>query len=73
MAKSPRDVADLLDILVDPLKANIPEGGYATALTDHWGDISIGTLDPEDWNFPASITTPDERATKQMVGPYFVI
>ncbi|KAL3424722.1 hypothetical protein PVAG01_04003 [Phlyctema vagabunda] len=66
MAKTPQDVADLLDIPVDPFKAKLPEGGYATALTDHWGDISVGTLDPEDWNTPASATTPDEGATKQM-------
>jgi len=32
MAKSPKDVADLLTVLVDPTKSKAPPGGYASAL-----------------------------------------
>ncbi|KAG8161020.1 hypothetical protein KVR01_009284 [Diaporthe batatas] len=66
MTKSVLDQANLLDILVDPTKTSIPQGGYKTALTGSWADLKIGVLDPADWGTSDSWTKPDPGATKQM-------
>ncbi|KXT12042.1 hypothetical protein AC579_4682 [Pseudocercospora musae] len=55
--KTPKDVADLLTVLVDPSKTNVPLGGYAAALGATWKDIKVGTLDPNIW-------TPDPAFVK---------
>jgi amidase len=68
MAKSPRDLADLLDVLVDRTKTEIPSGGYKSCVGDSFESIGIGALDPMKWKFPPRVTTPNESATKQMVG-----
>lgn len=47
--KSAKDVADLLTVLVDPSKTNVPPGGYAAALGATWKDIKVGTLDSNIW------------------------
>ena len=49
MGKSVIDIADMLTILVDKETTRVPEAGYRTAVTTHWGDIKVGTLDPEIW------------------------
>lgn len=67
MTKSVLDLANLLDILVDPIKTSIPKGGYKAALTDTWAGLKIGVLDPADWGTSDSWTKPHPGATKQMV------
>ena len=67
MAKSARDAADLLTVLVDPTKTQVPEGGYASKLTSDWKDIRVGTLDPEFWAMPHSLIKYVEEATTPMV------
>ena len=49
MTKSVEDLANLLDVLVDPSKTHIPEGGYSSVVTAKWEGLRIGTLDPEKW------------------------
>lgn len=72
LTKSTRDLAILLDILVDSSKTMIPEGGYESAVTGRWDGLKIGTLDPEIWNFPAIARKPAPDAEAQMVGQYAV-
>jgi len=67
MTKSVLDLANLMDILVDPTKTSIPQGGYKAALTATWADLKIGVLSPADWGTSDSWTKPDPGATKQMV------
>lgn len=67
LAKSPKDVADLLTVLVDPSKTTIPSGGYASALKENWSDIKNGTLDPEIWTSPPEIIKPVKEAIEQKV------
>lgn len=67
MAKSVRDLADLLDVLVDPSKTTVPKGGYKSAVTGSWGDIRIGIVEPEKWLFPHKIVKYEQEATNQMV------
>lgn len=72
MTKSVLDLADLLDVLVDPSKTTVPEGGYRSAVTASWGDIKIGIVAPEKWLFPERIVKYEKQATDQMVRCYFV-
>lgn len=67
MTKSVLDLANLMDILVDPTKAQIPNGSFTTVLTDTWADLKVGVLDPEKWGVSDSWTKPAPGAAKQMV------
>lgn len=51
MTKTTKDLALLMDVLVDPSKTRVPEGGYVSRVTGLWEGLRIGTLDPEKWNF----------------------
>jgi hypothetical protein len=66
MAKSPYDVAMLLDYLVSPETRDTRES-YTTAVTESWEGIGIAMLDPEKWKFPAQFIRPVEEATLQIV------
>ncbi|KAI9644216.1 hypothetical protein NHQ30_007571 [Ciborinia camelliae] len=67
LAKSPKDVADLLTLLVDPTKTQVPEGGYASALNGSWNDIKVGTLEPKFWHESSYVIKPVKEATEQIV------
>lgn len=67
IGKTVKDVADLLTILVDHSKTDVLLGGYASAMTSDWGDIKVGTLDPEKWRISESFVKPVASATEQMV------
>ncbi|OAL27927.1 hypothetical protein AYO22_03272 [Fonsecaea multimorphosa] len=64
MAKTPYDMAVLLDAIVDPERK--PSQSYTSALTGSWSDISVATLDPEVWDLPDTWLRPVENATQQM-------
>ncbi len=65
MTKTPYDLALLLDVLV----REQPRGqkSYTSALTGSWRDISVATLDPEEWKFPPEFLKPVQEATTQIV------
>ncbi|EXJ68778.1 uncharacterized protein A1O5_07709 [Cladophialophora psammophila CBS 110553] len=63
MAKTPYDLAVLLDAIVDP-ERKLPS--YTSALTQSWSDISVATLDPQVWKLPDSWLRQVENATQQM-------
>ena len=67
MTKSALDLADLLDVIVDPTKTRIPDLGYASALSGSWADLKVGVLDPVDWDPSELWTEPDPGVTEQMV------
>ncbi|KAH0557049.1 hypothetical protein GP486_005161 [Trichoglossum hirsutum] len=67
MTKGVKDLAYLLDVMVDKSKTRIPEAGYTTALTDSWEGLKIGVLDPEKWQFHPILVKPNAEATLQMV------
>lgn len=68
LAKCPKDVADLLTLLIDPSKTVVPAGGYAALLCGSWADIKVGTLDPLVWTSNPVTVRPVEGAAEQMVG-----
>ncbi|KAH6627864.1 amidase signature domain-containing protein [Chaetomium tenue] len=51
MTKTPKNLALVMDVLVDKSKTQVPEGGYISRVTGSWKGLRIGTLDPEVWNF----------------------
>lgn len=67
MTKSVRDLANLLDVLVDPSNEHVPAGGYISAVTGEWRDIKIGVVEPQLWLFPEVIVKYEGSATDQMV------
>lgn len=67
MGKTPKDLADLLNILVDHSKAKTPKGDYMSSMIGEWADISVGTLDPERWKFPDAFCKTVPEADQQMV------
>jgi amidase len=67
MAKCVEDIANLLDILIDPSKTSVPEGGFRKHLVTSWSGLRIGTLDPEDWHYADTLVKPVAEATFQMV------
>ena len=67
MTKTVLDLANLLDILVDPTKTTIPKQGYKSCVTGSWGDIRIGVVEPDKWLFPTAILKYEKQAVDQMV------
>ncbi|MCJ1349375.1 hypothetical protein MMC31_007615 [Peltigera leucophlebia] len=67
MGKTVKDVADLLNVLVDHSKTEVPQGDYASAITTTWDDIKVGTLDPEKWRMNDTFVKPVPEATKQIL------
>ncbi|CAD6592780.1 MAG: hypothetical protein ASARMPREDX12_006452 [Alectoria sarmentosa] len=51
LAKSSRDVALFLDILVDASKTQVPPEGYISCAkgASAWKNLRVGVLDPESW------------------------
>ena len=67
ICKTTKDVADLMDVLVDHDKTRVPEGSYVSAMVSDWTDIRVGTLDPEIWRLSDAFVKPVPEATKQIV------
>ncbi|OAL48728.1 amidase family protein [Pyrenochaeta sp. DS3sAY3a] len=67
MTKSVEDLANLLDVLVDPTQTTIPEGGYRSAVTGDWGNVRIGVLEPEKWLLPEKILKYEKEAYEQQI------
>lgn len=67
MAKSVQDMANLLDVIVDPSKTTIHEGGYKSATGSSFSELKIATASPYEWYFDSTFVKPDAGATAQMV------
>lgn len=68
MTKSVLDLANLMDVIVDPSKTEVPKGGYASVMTDNWNDLRVGVLKISEWKFPDDIIPPNKpQVDKEMV------
>lgn len=69
MCTNVKDVADLLSVLVDSRRTNVPCGGYASAMcgAEGWKDIRVGTLDPKKWVCNTDYQKYVPEATQQIV------
>jgi amidase len=65
IAKSPTDLANLLDALVD--QSENENGSHASALPGNFSEINIGVLSPEDWFFGPDPGTSVPLAKEQIV------
>ena len=69
MAKCSRDVALLLDVLVDAEKTQIPPGGYvsvAMSMTS-WSGLKVGVLDVAPWLYGDAVVKYAEGSKEQIV------
>ncbi|OBT77497.1 hypothetical protein VF21_05228 [Pseudogymnoascus sp. 05NY08] len=66
IAKDVKDLADILSVIVDNKKTTVPSDGYSSALESTWTDCKVGTLSPDDWNFPDFLVKPVLEATVQI-------
>ena len=68
MAKSSRDVALFLDILVDASKTQVPPEGYISCAkgASAWKNLRVGVLDPESWLY-ADAMVGYGNGTKQQI------
>jgi amidase len=69
MTKSSRDLALLLDVLVDSSTTKVPDGGYVSSVTGSWGKIRVGVLKPSDWYLKDPPLKYIKEAEDQMVSP----
>jgi len=68
MTKSVLDLANILDVIVDPkLTKNVPDTGYASRVNASWKYISIGVLPAELWDIPADMFPYEKNFYVQMV------
>lgn len=63
ITKTAYDLAILLDVLTGTPVSN----SFTKHLTASWSDISVASLDPEEWRYPASIVKPVDGAESQIV------
>jgi amidase len=67
MAKSVADLANLMDVLVEPSKTDIPQNGYISAVTRSWDGIEVGVVDTEKWLFGHDTLKFEQFAHGQMI------
>ena len=69
LAKSSRDVALFLDVLVDESKTQVPPGGYISCAkgASAWENLRIGVLDPELWLYTDTMVGYANGTKEQMV------
>jgi hypothetical protein len=70
MAKTPYDLATLLDVIAGPAAEGSGDS-FISALNGSWGELSIATIDFKKWWPGEDYLKPVESATKQMVSGVF--
>lgn len=71
MAKTPYDLATLLDVIAGPAAEGSGDS-FISALNGSWGELSIATIDFKKWWPGEDYLKPVESATKQMVRGFFM-
>ena len=67
MTKCARDLAIMMDVLVDPSTTKVPIGGYTSCLNMLMADLRVCALDPTKWMLDEQICKPDKGASEQML------
>lgn len=65
MGKTVKNGANLLNVLVDHTKTEVPRGDYKLSMTTSWDDIRVGTFDPEKWKMDDGFGRPVSQATRK--------
>ena len=71
MARTPCDLAALLEVLRDDNHRGDTESLHTCALEGTWAGLSIGALDYKEWIYPPDWLKPEESATAQMASIQF--
>lgn len=68
MARSARDIAAVLAVLVDDVvRSRLPPDGYMPFLTKKFDGLRVGFVDPTLFRFPLDFWTPSDEAKEQHV------
>lgn len=67
MTKSVEDLANIMDVIVDPTRTSVPTKGYISVASKDWTGLRIGTLNPKIWGFDTEDRKPEPAADTQMV------
>ena len=69
LAKSSRDVALFLDVLVDESKTQVPPNGYISYArgASAWENLRVGVLDPGSWLYTDTMVGYANGTKQQMV------
>ncbi|OBT62908.1 hypothetical protein VE03_07903 [Pseudogymnoascus sp. 23342-1-I1] len=67
MAKCVQDLANVLDVIIDPSTSGVPAEGFNSSLPQSWSKLRVGVLDPEVWYLTARSCKPNQKAHAQMV------
>lgn len=60
VARSARDIAALMDTLIDREKfVDLPQGTNTSQLTSSFEGIRIGVLEPKEWHMPPDVIYPN--------------
>ncbi|KAH8688628.1 amidase signature domain-containing protein [Phaeosphaeriaceae sp. PMI808] len=70
MAKSVEDLANVMDVIVDPGKTCIPTGGFASCIISDWSSLRVGVLDPSQWELSEEFVKHYPGAEEQMYRSY---
>ncbi|KAI4858882.1 amidase signature enzyme [Hypoxylon rubiginosum] len=71
MAKSARDIAAALDVLVDNgVRSHLSSDGYMRFLSSTFDGLRVGFVDPTLFRFPLDFWTPSDEATEQHDSAY---
>ncbi|KAK5652964.1 hypothetical protein OQA88_9444 [Cercophora sp. LCS_1] len=66
IARHPRDIALLMDAMVDPENPHAkPGGSYTAKLTRSFDGLRIGVLDPREWHLPSVVAVPNEAVNNE--------
>jgi amidase len=66
MTKNNKNVATMLDVIVDPSKSKIPASGYISCLSSDWDGLIIGAVGVESWLLSSFVVKPVESLTQQV-------
>jgi len=67
MSKTPLDLANLLDVIIDPKVSRVPKDGYTSVLNGSWSDISIAVVRPEEYHLKEDFCNRRKGVEEQMV------
>lgn len=68
MVRSARDIAVVLDVLVDDIVRNhVPPEGYISFLSSTFDGLRVGFVDPTLFRFPPDLWAPSDEAKEQHV------
>jgi amidase len=67
MAKSPVDIANVLDVIMEKNTSGSMILNHASNLPKTWGELKVGVLAPELWKWDIFLAKPNKKVEQQLV------